>query len=224
VSYNQVPAASVELPESSRQFLLEEYKVLKEEISLLLQEIRKLEMAGAIAVAAILSWFASQSMQPGPAWYIPALIPPLAGLRSWALYLRVRQLSKYISSIESVSLKGYGGPSGWESSDKRVTAGILASAVIFWLALHVAALAAPSLLTKVPVPLKAGGKYAISVLATKGGLEDQALSAIPVKHVSQNLCRRNCQTKQLGTSTPSLLSLSPSDLFLGAAPEVSSPS
>jgi len=129
-------------------FLIEEYKSRVHEMRELMAEARKLELYCAGAVAAIYSWFAAVNLENTVAWYIPLLVPVLGLIRSWAFYVRVRQISEYIRDIESHFLSKVEQPQGWENDYAKIRAhGLTPSGLLFWAVLVLVCLVVPYVLT-----------------------------------------------------------------------------
>jgi len=114
-------------------FIIEEYKIRSQEIQSLMTEARQLELYCGAAVAAIYSWFATVDLSNTWAWYLPAIIPMLGLIRSWAIYERVRQISSYVKIVESHILTSENQPKGWENWYSTIRKHSLTpSGLLFW--------------------------------------------------------------------------------------------
>jgi hypothetical protein len=94
-------------------FATEEFKQLHSELHSHVQETLNLEKYTVVGLAAYYAWVLTHP-HAGKAfiWWIPVLLPLVAGLRSLALYKHIGVIAKYLR-IQEVPL--HGGKTGWEA-------------------------------------------------------------------------------------------------------------
>ena len=127
-----------------KDFVIEEYRTLVAEMQKLMAEARQLELYCAGAVAAIYSWFFTSKVSIELAWFFPIIIPLLGLLRSWALYERVKQISKYIRETELFFLSNEERINGWENNYKKIREhGLTPTGILFWAVLVLSCLIIP---------------------------------------------------------------------------------
>ena len=91
---------------AQKEFHLEEYKSLRKQLELTLEEIATLARYSVFASAAVLSWLLSIKLPPVDpmlfrwAWWIPFAICSFAGFRVMALGLHIGQFARYIRQLE----------------------------------------------------------------------------------------------------------------------------
>ena len=122
-------------------FLIEEYKILKEELLSLVKEARLLETAAIAGTAGIYAWLVKTPNTDSIekiGWWIPVLFPLFGAFRQIALLTRIMHIAEYIRALEKEICKV--SPFGWETflAEKRTsTSGnaISITAIIFWVCL-----------------------------------------------------------------------------------------
>ncbi|HVT56783.1 MAG TPA: hypothetical protein VHR45_00140 [Thermoanaerobaculia bacterium] len=125
----------------AHQFLLEEFKALRKEIDDSVGETRLLERVALIATGAIWAWLAEKNRLNYWLIWSPLVIIVLSGLRSLAIFHRIKMLGLYLNSMEVKYLQP---PYGWEHSKfHREHHLISMSAVIYWIILVILAIAVP---------------------------------------------------------------------------------
>lgn len=104
-------------------FLIEEYKVLRQELDSRLKEVRLLETGAIVAISAIYAWLAKipKNQIDSFAWWIPVLFPLFGLFRYFGVMHRIMHIAEYIRSFESQVCKN--APNGWETflAEKRKT-------------------------------------------------------------------------------------------------------
>jgi len=129
------------MDEIQTAFIIEEYKLLKEELSALVKEVRLLETASIAGAAGIYAWLSKTpdiDKIVNIGWWIPVLFPVFGALRQFALLRRIMHIAEYIRSVEYEMCRVY--PFGWEyflAKKRKTPSGVAISitAVLFWLAL-----------------------------------------------------------------------------------------
>jgi hypothetical protein len=132
---------------TANEFYIEEYKALRAELSTLIAETRKIELAVAVATAAVYSWLAAAKIPPDGVWFIPCAFVVLGALRSIALFIRIGEIARYLRAQEDrFQLPG------WETHKNHGDrAGFSVTALVFWIAaLVVTVVAAVSLPRLIP--------------------------------------------------------------------------
>lgn len=140
---------------SAHEFHLEEFKLMKQEISALLGRIETLARLGLVVSAAVFSWLATQGFGPGtiegtwctklprelfiPAWYLPAAYAVLSGFTAFTTYWRGRQMGEYLLHVErALGATGL----GWERTLHPKPPILAATAFVFWALLVIGTLLA----------------------------------------------------------------------------------
>jgi hypothetical protein len=114
----------------ANEFYIEEYKALRGELSTLIAETRKIELAVAVAIAAVYSWLFAAKNPPGGVWFMPCAFVLLGSLRSIALFIRIGEIARYLRAQEDrFQLPG------WETHKNHGDrAGLSVTALVFWIA------------------------------------------------------------------------------------------
>jgi hypothetical protein len=97
-------------------FYLEQYKMLRDEITFTMGQIYSTETYGAIAVAGVYAWLLLNAARISirAVWFIPPLLIFVCAIHCLVLALRLSMIGGYLRSIEEVVL-GMNGPiGGWE--------------------------------------------------------------------------------------------------------------
>ena len=129
------------IPEPPQDFHIEEYRAITQEILEDIQETRKLEIYALIGLAAVCSWISTQPRVHPVLGYFPVLIPILAGMRCWTLYLRIRTSSGYLKRIEKVFATRFPDLPGWEHYWCTHPNHVLSHTIAFWVAMIAASVA-----------------------------------------------------------------------------------
>src|SRR5436309_4090349 len=116
----------------------EEFLVLRSEGDAQVAETRRLEIAVVGGAAAIYAWLATH--QPlygiGPwAWLLPVLLPIYGGLRSYAIYRRISDISAYLKQIEDNLPETQRLLRGWENFLAFREKYLAKTAKLFWITL-----------------------------------------------------------------------------------------
>jgi|SRR5262245_5577321 len=128
----------------------DQYKMLLDEITKLVEESRKVEIYAVTAVVALFAWFLTHETEPPlprPAWYIPSIVAVLGFIRSTALFKRVGLIATYLRRIEGKYFTDVDLP-GWERfyEPKGGSNPLSFTAFVFWGALALASVVAPCFL------------------------------------------------------------------------------
>jgi hypothetical protein len=131
----------------------EQYEMLRREALAIVSETRKLETLTATATAAIYAWLVTTKGMSYYAWFIPAALVFLGGIRCKALALRIDEIANYLVDIEIRLLGNTEKPSGWERWCKdNPNSKITYTAIAFWVVLFALTLVAPSYLQQAVDP------------------------------------------------------------------------
>ena len=129
-----------------RSFHLEEYKLIKSEVSVLLTRVENLFRYSLIVAASIYAWLIVQSVGVQdnvvcqklpvsvlwPGWLIPPVFVLLAGFLAIAQYCRITQMGTYLEEIENA----LGSPNlGWEKFLRPKRPVVTGTTIAVWLLL-----------------------------------------------------------------------------------------
>jgi hypothetical protein len=143
------------LATSYKEFLVKEYKSLKEEIAGLVKHSRELELYALAGFAAFYPWYLEYSADKRTLW-IPIFLAVLGAARSWAVAVRIAKIASYLRMVET-EFGLYARRLGWEhfllprpkEEDAAARPGkppwygpFVTTAAIFWIALLLVAIAA----------------------------------------------------------------------------------
>jgi len=132
-----------------RAFHLEEYKLIKQDMSVQMARIEILARRGILVAAAVFAWLVVQGVAPAsqegwclkiplalliPAWFIPFAYAVLSGFAALAAYLRAHEIAAYIRTLEGI-LASPG--LGWETTLEPKPPNLTRMALSFWTALLV---------------------------------------------------------------------------------------
>jgi hypothetical protein len=95
--------------QAEADFRLEEYKALRKEIEIYVQESRALERYAIIGVGAIWVWLIANKVHDWVPWLIPLLLTLAVAARGFSVLSQCRQLGSYLADVEK-----YFGVMGWE--------------------------------------------------------------------------------------------------------------
>ena len=151
-------------PEPPQDFHFEEYRALHQEILEDIQETRKLEIYALIGLAAVCSWISTQPRVHPVLGYFPMLIPILAGMRCWTLYLRIRTFCGYKYRLENAFATEHKELPGWEHYWRTHPNHVLSQTVAFWVAMIVASVAFSYITTSVQQR-----EYPVTLTAVENG-------------------------------------------------------
>lgn len=139
-------------------FLLEEYKDLRNQIDQLLKETNTLAKYAVVLTGAIWTWLATHDNSQFFLWWLPMLIIIVFGLRVWSLTLSIIELGKFVSGIEESP--GLTLELGWEMKCRadRANGGFFSrnsprflSAITFWIMLLIITVVIPLLVKQFPL-------------------------------------------------------------------------
>jgi uncharacterized membrane protein len=135
---------------TSKEFLVAEYSALRAEVLATLSEVRALKRYIVLGCAGIWSWAATHPESPRALLFVPVVLTLLGGLRAWTYSRDFHFAHVYIGRLEQTLLEDAPGetrrkdafPLGWEKYDKEGHNYVTVSAIIFWVALLLAAVVA----------------------------------------------------------------------------------
>lgn len=147
--------------------------MLRAEVMSLVDETRKIEVYALGGIGAFYAWLVSSTaVKDDSIWYLPTALALFGGMRSWGLFVRLGDISKYMQIIEA-KWGRYGIPEvGWEtyfSKDERRwpnVPGIYKTnkfplsfmTTAFWFMLTIGTVIAPWWLKEVPPIMQSGFK------------------------------------------------------------------
>ena len=126
------------------EFLLEEYKTLREEIVLHVNHGRQIEIALVLGIGAIYGWAPHENAGEiiNLIWWFPPLLAALGAFREWGHRVRIFQIAEYIRKIETHFLKAPA-PLGWEHylvEKRKLSDNVVLgySQYVYWITLFIA--------------------------------------------------------------------------------------
>jgi len=121
---------------------IEQYKMLREEIMQHMRETYRTEFWGAAALAGVYSFlFTNKAPAHDLVWLIPPFALLICGVRTCALFGRMRLIARYLRGLEKEVFVDEREPIGWERYlSKHGGAGIVVISICIWTAVLVAAL------------------------------------------------------------------------------------
>ena len=130
----------------SADYFVREQAYLRDTYAALRKETRELETYTLLAVGAIWSWCAANSGTGHIAYlvWLPVVIVGLFGMRAFGVYLHMRALNRYLSTLESRLCDSTGWMHFAAASDYRWI--WPATAFVFWVTLTVLTLLVPFVL------------------------------------------------------------------------------
>jgi len=144
-SRSSVAAIGAPLSASGTKLALAEFEALRSELLSLITESRTLELSALGAVGAIWTWLLTTTAplsvdEFSLGAYIPLMLTLLAGLRSLAIYWRIKDIGAYLTKIEKQFYATSGW--GWEQFRFRRRALIARTSIAFWILLLLSTVAA----------------------------------------------------------------------------------
>lgn len=124
--------------------------MLREELMTLVQQTRTTEIYTVTGIAAFYAWLVTNSTDvPVAAWFIPAPLTFIAGIRCLELYRCTRDIAAYLLKLEEQFFTEHSVLPGWERYlVKRRRIQLAPTAVVLWLCLLGGTLCAPFVLAK----------------------------------------------------------------------------
>jgi hypothetical protein len=94
-------------PETSQLSHVDEYKMLRDEITLYQNGISRMELAGGIAAGSIYTWLLlnKDKVSSHAVWYIVPVVLLICAVRCLDLTIRIKDVAKYILRIEDVAFE-----------------------------------------------------------------------------------------------------------------------
>jgi hypothetical protein len=81
--------------------LTEQYRMLREEVMILIDETRKIETYVIGGIAAYYGWLVTNSVASQPVWFVATALALFGGFRSLGLFVRVGDIARYLREIEA---------------------------------------------------------------------------------------------------------------------------
>jgi len=129
---------------NTTDYHIEEYKLLMDDRTGRIQEVRHIEILVITATATVYVWLASQAALPYMIWYVPTLLSAFAIYRVLVLRRSIRILNEYIMQLEAAFNRESQPLVGFETwRSKRGRSGVTISTYVFWSLLLLLTLIAP---------------------------------------------------------------------------------
>jgi len=87
-------------PITDREFHLEQYKMLREEVMELIAQTRQLEFYAFGAFGAFYAWLYTENPGERAAWFLAPFLALLGSVRSLALLKRINEIGRYLRGLE----------------------------------------------------------------------------------------------------------------------------
>jgi hypothetical protein len=117
--------------------LLDQYKMLREEVMQYMRETYNTQVAAAIAAASVYAWLLlhKKDVPSRAVWFIAPCVILVGALRSFELTLRIRSIASYLRRIEEVACGTDTQLPGWEhfkSAHRWIDISANVWAIIIW--------------------------------------------------------------------------------------------